>query len=551
MAFIAKKKTKYSTYYVIIENARIDGQSKVVKQLYLGTAESLMKQLEAGAVREEPRQIDCLEYGSVAVLHKIAEELEIRDIINGEAGKRKQGMTTGDYVLLAALNRAIGATSKTKLAEWVDSTSMHLLMKLDREAISSQHIWNHFDRLDAGAVDRISNAISQKAAVLEHLSMDCLVYDTTNYFNYWDVLTPSDLARMTKSKAGRNSLRHIGLALAVDRDHGLPLFHRLYAANQHDSTIFRDLMDAMFRQISAIASDKKALTFVFDKGNNSEDAIRQIDESRHHFIGTRSPYHHRDLCNIDLDHYIEMEIPGAGYSLPVYETRIELYGQMRRILVTYNIETCHRQEHRLEQNLERAKEELSFFKRKVKSVDGRSTIDSLRREADEILTQHHVLGLLDIDVTEEEGGYRVSARKNFPAIEELKKRFGKQILFTNRESMPAADIVKFYIDRFIVEEAFRLTKSDSWCKWDPAFHWTDSKIRVHALTCMISLLLVKIAHKRAREKGFTHGAERMMELLSGVKTAMVFYPKSPKPARMLCSISDEQKKLLTALNISN
>jgi hypothetical protein len=53
---------------------------------------------------------------------------------------------------------------------------------------------------------------------------------------------------------------------------------------------------------------------------------------------------------------------------------------------------------------------------------------------------------------------------------------------------------------------------------DPAFHWTDSKIRVHALTCVLALLLVRIAHKRAKANGFVHGAERMMELLSGVRT---------------------------------
>jgi len=48
----------------------------------------------------------------------------------------------------------------------------------------------------------------------------------------------------------------------------------------------------------------------------------------------------------------------------------------------------------------------------------------------------------------EQEGCRVSARKNFPAIEDLKTRFGKQILFTNRETLSAAEIVKIYLDRF-------------------------------------------------------------------------------------------------------
>ena len=196
----------------------------------------------------------------------------------------------------------------------------------------------------------------------------------------------------------------------------------------------------------------------------------------------------------------------------------------------------------MERNLEKAKEELSSFKRKAKDADGRSTMDSMQRQALEITDRYHVTGLLDIDILEEENRFKVSARKNFPAIDEAKTRFGKQILFTDRE------VIDIYLDRYIVEDAFRITKSDRWVKMDPVFHWTDSKIRVHALTCMIALLLVRIAHKRARANGFTHGAKRMLELLSSINTAILLYPKSTKAVRIRCAISKEQEVLLTALN---
>jgi transposase len=175
-------------------------------------------------------------------------------------------------------------------------------------------------------------------------------------------------------------------------------------------------------------------------------------------------------------------------------------------------------------------------------------MESIKRQAEDITERYHVTGLLDIDILEEDNRFKVSARKNFPAIEEAKTRFGKQILFTDRESLTAGEVIDIYLDRYIVEDAFRITKSDRWVKMDPVFHWTDSKIRVHALTCMIALLLVRIAHKRARAKGFTHGAERLLELLSSVNTAILLYPKSTKAVRVRCSISKEQEVLLTALD---
>lgn len=547
MASIIKKKSKYSTYYVVAESARVDGKPRIVKQWYLGTIEKIIAMAEGNTDKEEPRQIDCASEGAIAALFKIAEELGIRKIIDQRCSKRQQGMSVGDYILIAALNRALAATSKSKIVEWVDSTALHLYMPLQKEKLESQNFWDHFDKLDKEMVNRIGDDIAQKAIELENIPLDTIVYDTSNYYNYLDVVTPSELSKITKSKAGRNSLRHIGLALAVDRDHGIPLFSRLYPANEHDAKVMKKLIDEIFEQINNAMSDKKGITIVFDKGNNSEELIAKLDESRHHFVGSRSPYHHKDLCRVSLEQYREVNIKN-GETIPAYETREEIYGAQRKIIVSFNESTFQRQLHRMEQNLEKAKEELSTFKRKVKDADGRSTMDSMQRQALDITDRYHVTGLLDIDIEEEENRFKVSARKNFPAIEEAKTRFGKQILFTDRESLTAGEIIDIYLDRYIVEDAFRITKSDRWVKMDPVFHWTDSKIRVHALTCMIALLLVRIAHKRARANGFPHGAERMLELLSSVNTAILLYPKSTKAVRIRCSISKEQEVLLTALN---
>ncbi len=546
MASIIKKKSKYSTYYVVAESARVDGKPRIVKQWYLGTIEKIIAMAEGNA-KEEPRQIDCVQEGAIAVLFSIAEELGVREIVNQYGPKRNQGMSVGDYVLIAALNRAIAATSKSKIAQWVDTTALNRYMPIQKGKLDSQNFWDHFDKLDADATDRIGDAIAGRAIELEKIPLDTLVYDTSNYYNYLDVLNPSELSKITKSKAGRHSLRHIGLAVAVDRDHGIPLFSRLYPANEHDAKVMKRLIDDIFKQINQSVSDKKGITLVFDKGNNSEELIARLDESRHHFVGSRSPYHHKSLCRIPTEHYAEVTLRN-GQSLLAYETREEIYGRQRRLIAVYNEATFQRQLRRMERNLEKAKGELSFFKRKARDADGRSTVDSMVRRARDITDRYRVTGLLDIDIQEEDKRFKVSARRNVPAIAEARTRFGKQILFSDRESLTTGEVIDIYRDRTIVEDAFRITKSDQWVKMDPAFHWTDSKIRVHALTCIIALLLIRVAHKRAREKGFMHSAERMLELLASINTAVLFYPKSTKAVRIRCSLSKEQEVLLTALN---
>jgi transposase len=547
MAYLVTKKFEGRTYYYVVEGARVAGKSRIVRQWYLGSISKLIE-LAEGKGKIKPKEVAVLEEGSVAALMREATELGITDIVNRLVPKRVQGMSVGHYVLLAALNRAIDARPKTKLQEWLKTTAIDRHLGIEWDKLSSQNFWDHFDLIDAKSVTAIGDAIGGKAVETYGISMDSMVYDTTNYYNYWDVTTESELARMTKSKAGKDNLRHIGLALAVDREHGMPLFFRLYPANEHDSTVIRGFIDALFEQIRSCTSDKKAVTLIFDKGNNSEELIGRLDESRHHFIGSRSPYHHDELCEIPLAQYRPVAIE-PDKELPAYETMIELYGRQRRVVVTYNESTCWRKVLRMERAMAEAAKAISGFKRKVKAADGRSTEDSLLRQAEEILEHWHVRAYYTVEVVKDGGYFRASVRKNHTAIDKAKKRFGKTILFTNRETLSVGEIIKLYLDRHVVEEAFRITKSDHFVKMDPAFHWTDSKIRVHALTCMIALLLVKLSHRRAQQNGYDRGIEHFMHELRGVRSALLVYPGTKSPDRQLCSLTESQSVLVKSLGL--
>jgi transposase len=551
VAYLITKKIRGRTYYYIAESSRVEGKSRITRQWYLGSIKKLIELAEGRTGKVKPKEISTLEEGSVAALMKEAEEIGIIEIINNIVPKRLQGMSVGHYVLLASVNRAVEAKPKTGVGEWLKTTAIHRYMEIKWSKLDSQNFWDHFELVKKEAVYKIGDAIGRKAVEVYGISLDSLMYDTTNYYNYWNVTTESGLSRMTKSKAGKKNLRHIGLALAVDRDWGLPLFFRLYPANDHDSKEIRELIDELFEHIRSCTSDKKGITLVFDKGNNSEELIARLDESRHHFIGSRSPYHHDDLCNIPIEHYgtVTVERGGKRKDIPAYETKLELYGGSRKVIVTFNEATYRRKVKRMEQAMQRASDAISGFKRVVKKADGRSTEESLKRQAEEILERWHVRQFFNVEIIREKGFFKASVRKNHQAIEKAKKRFGKTILYTNRETLSAGEIIGIYLDRYIIEDASRITKSDHFVKMDPAFHWTDSKIRVHALTCMIALLLVKLSHRRAKLNGYIRGLETFMHELRGVRSALLFYPASAKPQRLLCSLTDTQNALIEHLGL--
>jgi transposase len=551
VAYLITKKIKGRAYYYIAESARVKGKSKIIRQWYLGSIKRLIEIAEGNVGKLQPREVSPLEEGSIAAIMQEAEQIGIIEIVNSFIPKRAQGMTVGQYILLAAINRTIDAVPKTRIEDWLKTTAIHRYLDIKWDMLSSQNFWDHFDLIQKDGVYEIGDAISRKVVQIYGISLDTLLYDTTNYYHYWDVAAESELSMITKSKSGKDNLRHIGLALAVDRDWGLPLFFRLYRANEHDSKVIQKLIDALFEQIQSCVSDKKGITLVFDKGNNSEELISRLDESKHHFIGSRSPYHHEDLCDIPLDRYKTVTIQGAEEvkELPAYETTVELYGFPRRVIVTYNEATYRRKLMRMQRAMHMASTAISGFKRIVKQADGRSTEESLRRQAEEILDHWHVRPFFAIEIIKADGFFKASIRKNHAAIEKAMKRFGKTILFTSRETLSAGDIVKIYLDRYIIEDVFKITKSDHFVKMDPAFHWTDSKIKVHALTCMIALVLAKLSHRRAKMNGYAKGIDAFLHELRGIRSALLFYPGSAKPHRHLCSLTDNQKVLLTQLGL--
>ena len=51
-------------------------------------------------------------------LYDLASRLSIIDLIDQYAPKRDQGLSIGQYMLLAAINREVGPKSKNQSAEW-------------------------------------------------------------------------------------------------------------------------------------------------------------------------------------------------------------------------------------------------------------------------------------------------------------------------------------------------------------------------------------------------------------------------------------------------
>ncbi|MCL4490742.1 MAG: hypothetical protein M1510_02405 [Nitrospirae bacterium] len=112
---------------------------------------------------------------------------------------------------------------------------------------------------------------------------------------------------------------------------------------------------------------------------------------------------------------------------------------------------------------------------------------------------HLTTNYYTVEIIKDNGYFRASVRKNHAEIEKAKKRFGKTVLFTNRETLSTAEIVKLYRDRNI--------------------------------------------------NGYDRGIETFMQELRGVRSALLFYPGTKKPCRQICSLTESQSVLLKQLGL--
>ncbi|MDH5414948.1 MAG: hypothetical protein OEW87_12475, partial [Flavobacteriaceae bacterium] len=272
-----------------------------------------------------------------------------------------------------------------------------------------------------------------------------------------------------------------------------------------------------------------------------------IDNSDFYFVGTLSPYHHPRLCRVPLTSYKEIDMEGKP--LWAYRTTMELYGKERAVVVSYNPRTYERKIHWLSRTILKTKRKLQELRQGLKEADKRTTVQSVQRHIDEILSESHIGPVFKVAVSSSYGKYRMSIRTRPQVLKDYRARFGKNIIFTDHLDWSAEEILRAYRDRYKIETAFRMTKDPSLISFEPMYCWTDSKIRVHGLTCVMALLYLALLKRRLEESAADLSLDRAMETLRGIRLAHCYYPHKSKPVQKICRMGSTEKELLTSLGV--
>ena len=520
-------------YSSLVESRRINGRPRPVVLAYLGSANTLLQRLQQQ--HTEPTRARLSQFGGVAALYDLAQQLRLVELIDQHAPKRQQGPSLGQYMLVAAINRCLAPKSKLQMPAWLRGTPLPRWLGLSPEQFSAQRFWDNMQLLGEPQITALSEALAQRLIETFELDLSSLTFDCTNFDTFIDTETASELPQRGHAKSKRTDLRIVGLALLVSVDFHVPLLWKVYPGNQHDSLTFAQVLQELTRRYQALARQCQSITLVFDKGNNSAGNQEILDASGFHFVGSLVPTHFAQLLAIPLAKFRPLQNPLLQRTRALRTTR-ELWGQPRTLVITFSPELQRKQIRGIEQHLSKKRRALDELQAKLRrsqkpGAKGKGyTRESLAKKVKEICSGQHIAQILQVTVSQQRGHLKLTYRTDAGAYAHIKdQQLGKRILFTDQQDWSNDQIVLAYRSQSHVEDAFADMKDPHFLGWEPMFHWTDSKIRVHAFYCVLALILATLLQRRASQNGLPMSIKALFTALSGLQEVTNIYPATGTP----------------------
>ncbi len=549
MAALISKKKGNKLYYYLVESARVEGKPRIVQQTYLGTADrlaDLLKQRTAPI----PLAATTREFGLPGALWLAAQRSGVWDVLKSMWPEPRSGPSIAHYLLLAVIHRICQPGPKTEVADWYRSTILQPLWSFSPERFRSQDFWDAFDQIhvegDAGGrADELEEAQQRLLAVWKDKQLvgrRLLAYDTTNFYT-WTASTNqrNSLAQRGHNKQGRHNLRQVGLSYVLDGESGISLCHHVYAGNVADVEELPQALDRIVRMLDRNQIERSTVTLVFDKGTAALDNTLLLKEAGLGWISAlpwnQAPIElrQRDIETLPL---CSSDQPGVHAAAD----RAIVHGDEYLCVLKYSSAFASE----VLQSLRRLSMDLAKPGSRLKETQIRNKIQRW------LSSSQFLEDLISWKLHSENERWHLQFDFNHAAFQKLlTHRLGRTVLLTNRMDWTAEQVVNAYSGQQQVEQVFRGLKDGDWLGWGPMYHWTDSKIRIHAFYCMLGISLLKYIHKQSQSAWPGLTMEQMLDELRQIQQFVLLYPpqgeKGPQRAAVVRSKQTLPQQLLAKM----
>ncbi len=562
VAPVVGKKRGGSTYYYLVESARVGGKPRIVSQQYLGTAEELAAAMRGGGLGL-PDRVQHKDFGVAAAAWGMLEDIGVAGLIDAAAGPRRAdaGASAGMYLALAALNRLAAPCSKLRFAEWWATTAAPRFTKVPATVLDHRRFWDAMHAVTLEQLEAAGQAITLRAVEMFGLDCSSVALDMTNFATFIDTQNKrAPVAQRGKAKQKRSDLRLVGLGLVVTRDSGIPLTWHAYPGDKPDVTQFPDMITRLLTRYEAVceragvAAEAARMTVVFDAGQNSEANFAHLAAAGLSWIGSVPASDCPDLLALPASVRSIVDADRFG-QLTAYDTRRQAYGAGRRAVLTHSPELHQAQAAGFEgTTLAKAGKKLDELAATLARGRTRRPRDKVEAEITAITAKPWVRRVITWQLTGDQPRdlrltWHVDAAARAALEEEI---FGKHVLITGHDDWPVAEVIAGYRSQSEAEFAFRQMKDTHVVSFSPMFHWTEHNIRVHVFTCVLALQVAHLMRLKARRAGLHLSVRELHRELAGISETILLCQGDqgrPRAHRMLTETTPVQDKLAQTFSL--
>jgi transposase len=449
MAFIRKIKKGDRIYLAEVENRRIGG--KVVQRFirYVGKQADGRTVLSTSMSDVEVESVKL--YGPLLVLHHLATEIQLADMLR----------TYSQEILSLVYAHCLDYRSLNSMPSWFERTDLNFLLRL--EGLTEKRLVSALDSLEALDAEAWQQQLFEGVCRQYHLRPAGVIYDVTNTYLYG---RHCSLAKPGKDKEEVKGRPLIQVGLGVTQDEGIPLFHKVFDGNVHDTHTLQDLITLFGRYQLGPG------LFIYDRGIVSGRNLKDIKRLRWD-----------TLCGVPLNPALKkfwrpwadpkqlMQLPNRHrVGQTVFYTCLRPY-QLDG--VSGNLALCFNE--RLQRDMRESRRDEILYAQKLLAQD-KSIKPGMERFFDA-------------------RGRLIPAK-----LAQIEEFDGYSCIFCTR-ALPPDKMLCLYFDKDIVEKAFHSLKGITQLR--PVRHWLAERAHAHVFICYLAYLLLSLLKYRLRHTEFT------------------------------------------------
>jgi transposase len=535
MAFIKKNYRSGHCYYSIVEGYRENGKVKHRTLVYLGRLDNLTEEkrrrIEAAVKGIPPEKrpeieenLDSLavcnvkNHGEVDLLYRIAEKLDLRNIINRHVIKGG-GVDVGTQMIVLAINRCLDALALQNVGLWYHHTTLEERLGIPFHELSAENLCKAMDyiyepiRNEEGVViDAKDNALPIKKEIVEKtkelfgIRLDTLFYDiTSTYFEGANCL----IARLGYSRDGKRDKKQILVGLVVTKEYRFPVFYNVFEGNTNDMKTVSNTLKVLQGEFKV---EKTML--VVDRGMVSPDNLEELDNSGFDTIcGLKKSV--REVKEIISEaECLEKEEDLVRADISAVELTKEFAGRERKMVVYKSHEKAKEAKECREMKLAKALKELDAYAAKVNAGNYRN----VKRVAGKVKElSKGVSKYIKSDITVENGSVRLGIKRRDDRIKEAQWLDGKYLLMCTDLNLTKEEIISAYFDKDGIEKAFRSMKGHG---MRPIRHWLLNRVKASIFVGYLALLLLATLGYLLNKAGLGITSEKALNYLKWQKKAV-------------------------------